>query len=179
MTGSMTRSGLIRLFAMLLALPAAAVAAPPKAEVPSPAVNAAKEWWQAFGDGRFSGLAARTGLPFRFATTMTRDRTCEGTSNDAKALGDWLKCMSKTNGFLMKVAKKARIKDIHIVETDTDRGQVHVLEDILPKSREGQQLVYAYLDGGPVWFLFVVSVTGSGSNMVIHDFLMDVEDKEG
>jgi hypothetical protein len=175
----MTRSRLVRVVAMLLTLPATTVAAPPKAEPPPPAVSGAQKWWQAFGSGTLSDLAARTALPFRFATTMTRDRTCEGTSTDSKALGDWLQCMRKTNRFLMKVAKKARGKDIHIVETDTDRGQVHVLGDILPEPREGQQLVYVYLDGGPVWFLFVLSVTGSGSTIVIHDFLMNVEDKEG
>jgi hypothetical protein len=110
---------------------------------------------------------------------MERDRTCEETSTDAKALGEWLRCMSRTNKFLMKVAKKAKVADIHLVETEMDKGQVHVLADIMPKAREGQKLVYTYLDGGPVWFLFAVSVSGSGSNMVIHDFLMNVEDKEG
>jgi hypothetical protein len=179
MRRSVARGGVVPWFTLLLALPVAAVAATPKAQQPPPAVVAANEWWHAFADGQFSALAARTNLPFRFETTMTRDRTCEGSSDDAKALGEWLKCMTRSHRFLMKVARKARVMDIHVVETENDRGQVHVFGDVLPKAREGEQLVYAYLDGGPVWFLFVVSITGSGSNMVVHDFLVNAEDKEG
>jgi hypothetical protein len=156
-----------------------AIAARPDVGAPRGPVIAAKEWWQAFGTAKLSSLAPKTALPFRFATTMDdKDKACEGPASGTKELEAWLRCMKRSHKLLLKVAKKVKDIDIHIVDSKEDESQVGVLGDLLPKVSGDEKLVYTYLDGGPVIFLFVLSI-GGGPNPLVHDFMMSAEENEG
>jgi hypothetical protein len=166
------------LLELLAVVPARA--APPPSSAESPTVNAAKDWFGALASGTADGLGSRTRLPFSFTTTLEdKVKTCEGSVADAGKLALWLQCMRKTNKAVVRAARNAKKAKIRIVETDEDRGQVHVLGKLLPKIGADERLVYTYLDGGPVVFLFVVVVVDSESGPAIRALLVTAEVKEG
>jgi hypothetical protein len=179
------RSGLLSVgFRAVIVLELLAVApgraAPPPSSAESPTLNAAKDWLGALASGKADGLASRTRLPFSFTTTLEdKVKTCEGSVEDAEKLAVWLQCMRKTNKAIIKAAGKAKKAVIRIVETAEDRGQVHVFGELLPKIGAEERLVYAYLDGGPVTFLFTVVVVNSESGPTIRALLVTAEVKEG
>jgi hypothetical protein len=179
------RSGLVYVglaaVAVLELVPVApARAAPPQSSAESPTVKAAEDWFGALASGRAVELASGTRLPFSFTTTVEdKVKSCEGPVADAGKLALWLQCMRKTNRAVIKAARNAKKAKIRIVETDEDRGQVHVFGKLLPKVGGDERLVYAYLDGGPVMFLFVVVVVDSESAPAIRALLVTAEVKEG